>query len=57
MAADTVAGYIKGLLDGAQFERTAYALDRTARREALSRFMAQASGGEEHLTREQHTVS
>lgn len=43
MAADTVAGYIQGLLDGAQFERTAYALDRTARREALSSFIAQSS--------------
>lgn len=42
MAADTVAGYIQGLLDGAQFERTAYALDRTARREALSSFIAQS---------------
>jgi len=43
MAADTVAGYIQGLLDGAQFERTAYALDRSARREALTRFLAKPS--------------
>ncbi len=43
MAADTVAGYIQGLLDGAQFERTDYALDRNARREALSQLMAQST--------------
>jgi len=43
MAADTVAGYIQGLLDGAQFERTAYALDRNARREAMGRFISQTS--------------
>lgn len=43
MAADTVSGYIQGLLAGVEFRQTAYALDRTARREALSRFIAQSS--------------
>jgi integrase len=43
MAADTIAGYIQGLLDGVEFRHTAYALDRAARREALSRFIAQSS--------------
>ncbi len=43
MAADTVSGYIQGLLAGVEFKHTAYALDRTARREALSRFVAQSS--------------
>ncbi len=43
MAADTVSGYIHGLLAGVEFKRTAYALDRTSRREALSRFLAQSS--------------
>ena len=28
MAADTIAGYIEGLLDGKEFKQTAYALDR-----------------------------
>lgn len=42
MAADTVSGYIQGLLAGVEFKRTAYSLDRTARREALSRFIAQS---------------
>jgi integrase len=37
MAADTVAGYIQGLLDGMQFRRTIYALDRTARQAAMTR--------------------
>lgn len=31
MAADTVSGYIQGLLAGVEFKRTTYALDRTAR--------------------------
>lgn len=43
MAADTVSGYIQGLLAGVEFKGTAYALDRTSRREALSRFIAQSS--------------
>ena len=43
MAADTVAGYIQGLLDGREFKRTAYALDRASRRDALSRFLNQSS--------------
>jgi len=47
MAADTVSGYIQGLLAGVEFTRTAYALDRTLRREALSRFIAQSGATEE----------
>lgn len=43
MAADTVSGYIQGLLAGVEFKGTTYALDRSARREALSRFIAQSS--------------
>lgn len=42
MAADTVAGYIHGLLEGNEFKQTAYALDRTSRTQALDRFLAQA---------------
>lgn len=30
MAADAVAGYIQGLLDGVQFKRSSYALDCTS---------------------------
>ncbi|MBA8910135.1 tyrosine-type recombinase/integrase [Aminobacter sp. P9b] len=41
MAADTIAGYIDGLLDGVQFKRTSYALDRTARQAALSRLFSE----------------
>ncbi len=37
MAADTVAGYIQGLLDGVQFRRMTYALDREARIAAVAR--------------------
>jgi hypothetical protein len=36
MAADTIAGYIKGLLNGEEYSRTTYALDHATRREALS---------------------
>jgi hypothetical protein len=31
MAADTIAGYIQGLLDGIEFKQIAYALDRNSR--------------------------
>lgn len=43
MAADTVAGYIQGLLDGKEFKQTAYALDRDSRKAALARFLLKAS--------------
>jgi len=44
MAADTISGYIQGLLDGIEFKQTAYALDRDSRKAALSRFLLQAIG-------------
>ncbi len=44
MAADTIAGYILGLLDGIEFKQTAYALDRDSRRAALDRFLTKAVG-------------
>ena len=43
MAADTVSGYIQGLLDGVEFKQTAYALDRDSRKAALARFLQQAA--------------
>jgi integrase len=42
MAADTVAGYIAGLLDGLRFKRLTYALDRASRRDAMSRLLEDA---------------
>lgn len=42
MAADTIAGYIQGLLDGKAFKQTAYALDRDSRKAALERFLRDA---------------
>lgn len=45
MAADTISGYIQGLLDGIEFKQTAYALDRSSRKAALARFLLQASAG------------
>ena len=47
MAADTISGYIQGLLDGVAFKQTAYALDRESRKAALSRFLLQAIGDED----------
>jgi integrase len=44
MAADTISGYIQGLLDGVKFKRTAYALDRGSRKAALARFLTEAIG-------------
>ena len=43
MAADTISGYIQGLLDGIEFKQTAYALDRSSRKAALARFLRRAS--------------
>lgn len=44
MAADTIAGYIGGLLDGKEFKQTTYALDRDSRKAALARFLCKAEG-------------
>lgn len=44
MAADTISGYIEGLLDGKEFKQTAYALDRASRKAALARFLCKAAG-------------
>ena len=49
MAADTVAGYIKGLLDGVEFKRKAYALDRASREAALACLFDQAKVAPEQL--------
>ncbi|WP_309664472.1 site-specific integrase, partial [Tabrizicola sp.] len=43
MAADTISGYIKGLLDGVAFKQTAYALDRDSRKAALAHFLLKAA--------------
>lgn len=39
MAADNIAGYIQGLLDGATLKHTAYALDRESRKTSLAHFL------------------
>ena len=52
MAADTVAGYIQGLLDGIEFKQTAYALDRDSRKVALARFLQKAVGNDDVLVSE-----
>lgn len=44
MAADTISGYIAGLLDGRKFKQNAYALDRDSRKAALARFLSKAAG-------------
>jgi integrase len=41
MAADTVSGYINGLLNGVQFKRTCYALDRASREATLARLFTE----------------
>jgi hypothetical protein len=46
MAADSIAGYIQGLLDGVAFSHTAYALDRHSRKSALTHFLGQTKGME-----------
>jgi integrase len=39
MAADNIAGYIQGLLDGVAFRHTTYALDRASRKASLAHFL------------------
>lgn len=51
MAADTISGYIQGLLDGKEFKKTAYALDRDSRKAALTRFLREAAGEEASIDR------
>jgi integrase len=46
MAADSVAGYIQGLLDGKKFRRTTYAPDRASRQAALTRLFEQSVSSE-----------
>src|SRR5437763_8867983 len=45
MAADTVAGFIKGLLKGKRFCQTSYALDRSSREPTLVRLFEQMPHG------------
>ena len=45
MAADSIAGYIQGLLDGVAFTHTAYALDRASRKSALAHFLGEPTLG------------
>jgi integrase len=51
MAADTISGYIQGLLDGKEFKQTAYALNRDSRKAALARFLRKAEGEEDLVER------
>ena len=57
MAADTIAGYIQGLLDGQEFKQTVYALDRDSRKAALARFLRKAAGDEEPDTGEEQRLA
>jgi hypothetical protein len=58
MAADTISGYIQGLLDGVEFKQTAYALDRDSRKAALARFLKRDSGAElEEAEEERHLAA
>jgi integrase len=57
MAADTIAGYIEGLLDGKEFKQTAYALDRGSRKAALARFLMKAAGEDKASPREQRPLA
>ncbi len=57
MAADTIAGYIQGLLDGTEFKQTAYALDRDARKASLARFLQKAAGKDADLESEDRRIA
>jgi hypothetical protein len=57
MAADTISGYIQGLLDGIEFKQTAYALDRDSRKAALTRFLKRASGSDQEGVEEERRLA
>ena len=57
MAADTISGYIQGLLDGVEFKQTAYALDRVSRKAALARFLRKAMGEEDAKIQEEELLA
>lgn len=44
MAADNIAAYIEGLLNGVQFKQNSYAMDRASRKASLARFLSKATG-------------
>jgi hypothetical protein len=55
--ADTISGYIQGLLDGIEFKQTAYALDRDSRKVALARFLKSAAGGDPEEVEEERRLA
>lgn len=58
IAADTISGYIEGLLDGAEFRQTSYVLDRVARKATLARFLKRMTGQRDNdLVIEEHLVA
>ena len=46
MGADTIAGYIEGLLDWRELKQTAYALYRESRKVTLARFFRKVAGND-----------
>lgn len=52
MAADNIAGYIQGLLDGVAFSHTSYALDRTSRKASLAHFLGKTNPAEGEAKRD-----
>jgi integrase len=57
MAADTISGYIQGLLDGIIFRQTTYALDRDSRKIALACFPSKAIGEQSALSRDTQPIA
>lgn len=57
MAADTISGYIQGLLDGIEFKQTAYALDRSSRKAALVHFLEKAAVGDQDPIEEERRLA
>ncbi|MGC1467827.1 MAG: tyrosine-type recombinase/integrase [Sphingorhabdus sp.] len=51
MAADTIAGYIDGLLEGIEFKLTTNSLDRSSRKSTLEKFLAAARNSAEEAAR------
>lgn len=57
MAANTISGYIQGLLDGIEFKQTTYALDRDSRKAALARFLKRTSDSDQERVEEERRLA
>lgn len=57
MAADTISGYIEGLLNGLEFKQTSYARDRSARKATIAQFLKKMADCRDDDQLEEHLAA